>query len=58
MSALLESIPLVIAPFALVLLNLVSAYVLKLGRKHTGIYFDYVLLAIFVILALVIGGAI
>ena len=53
-----ELLPLLVAPAMLMVFSLVSAYVLKFGVSRTGISFDYVLFSIYVILALVLGGAI
>ncbi len=47
-----------VAPLILVFFSLVTAYVLRLGVKGSGIHFDYILFALYVVAALVIGGAI
>jgi len=53
---LLYNLPIVVAPLALVLLTLVTAYVFKIGVAKTGIAFDYVLFVLFIVIALVAGG--
>ena len=54
----LHYLPLVVAPVVLALFSLVSAYVFKFGLRGTGISFDYILFALYVIVALILGGAI
>lgn len=56
--AVLHYLPLIVAPVVLALFSLVSAYVFKFGLRRTGISFDYILFAIYVVIALVLGGAI
>lgn len=58
LETVLHYLPLFVAPAVLVLFSIVSAYVLKFGIRRTGIHFDYILFAIFVVLALMLGGAI
>lgn len=55
---ILNYLPVVIAPVVLIIFSLISAYVFKFGLKHTGINTDYILFSIFVVIALVLGGAI
>lgn len=58
LSTILHYLPMVIAPFALFIFSLVSAYVLKFGLRRTGISADYVVFGLFVTLAVVLGGAV
>lgn len=53
----LDLLPLIVAPVVLFVFTLVTAYVFKFGLPRTGIHFDFVLLAIVVVVSLVIGGA-
>ena len=49
---------LVIAPVAIFIFTLVTAYVLKFGIRRSGINMDYALFALFVIAALVLAKAV
>lgn len=50
-------VPVIVAPLAMILLSVVTAYVAKIGKPHTGIYFDYVIFVLVIAMALVAGGA-
>lgn len=54
----LKFLPVVVAPFVLIIFSMVSAFVFRFGLPKTGIHFDYMVFAIVVIIALVLGGAI
>ena len=56
--SILQSLPMFVAPFILVIFSMVSAYVFRFGLPRTGIHFDYILFVIVVVVALAIGGAI
>lgn len=58
MSEFLDLLPLVVAPFVLVIFSLVSAYIFKFGLPRTNILPDYMVFTIFIVLGLVLGGAI
>ena len=58
MASLLMYLPSVGVIAALVLFSLVSAYVFRFGLPKTGIYFDYILFALFTVAALLLGGVI
>ncbi len=58
MKELLYRLPIFVAPLVLVLLDLVTAYVFKIGVAKTGIAFDYILFVLFIVIALVAGGVI
>ena len=53
----ISTLPNLLAPAALILLSLVTAYVFRFGLPKTGIFFDYLLFAGITLLALVAGGA-
>lgn len=55
---MLHYLPFFVAPIVWFLFSLISAYVFKFGVRRTGIHFDYVLFAIVVIIASVLGGVI
>lgn len=52
-----EFLPLIVAPFILLIWSMVSAYVLKFGMRGSGIGLDYIIFTILVIAALCFGGA-
>ena len=58
MTEILGRAPMLIAPFILTLFSFISAYVLKFGVRGSGIHFDYILFTLYVVIALIIGGAI
>lgn len=49
--------PMVVAPIVLMIFGFVTAYVFKFGLPKTGINGDYLLLAFYVIVACIVGGA-
>lgn len=48
----------VVAPFVLMLFGFVTAYIFKFGLPKTGINGDYLLLAFYIVVACIVGGAI
>lgn len=57
MKLFLEITSIVSAPLILCIFGFVSAYVLKFGLPRTGIYFDYILLTVVIVLICIWGGA-
>lgn len=58
LEAILEYLPVIVAPFILIIWSLVSAYVFRLGLRGSGIGLDYFIFTLCVVLALVAGGVI
>lgn len=58
MGAILDILSVLIAPLALMIWSLVSAYVFRLGLRGSGIGFDYFIFTLIVIGALVVGGVV
>lgn len=58
LASILSILPLLVAPFILIVWSLVSAFVFKLGLKGSGIGFDYVVFTLIMAIALLAGGAI
>lgn len=57
-NVVLEYLPMVVAPFVLMLFGFITAYVFKFGLPKTGINGDYLLLAFYIVAACIVGGAI
>ena len=57
-SILISRLPLLIAPFILMMFSMISAYVLRFRLPRGGLGFDYIVFTIIVVVALRIGGAI
>ena len=55
---ILSIIPIIVAPFVLIIFSLVTAYVLKFGIPKTNIIPDYLSFALAVVAGLLLGGAI
>ena len=51
-------LPLVVAPFVLIIFSLVTAYVFKFGMPKTNIIPDYLAFVLAVVAGLFLGGAI
>lgn len=58
LSEILRFLPMVVAPFVLMLFGFVTAYIFKFGLPKTGINGDYLLLAFYIVVACIVGGAI
>lgn len=58
LSEILRFLPMVVAPFVLMLFGFVTAYIFKFGLPKTGINGDYFLLAFYIVVACIVGGAI
>lgn len=58
MSKVLEYLPILIAPVALVVFTFITAYVRKFAIARSGLTQDYIVFAVMVIAALWFGGAI
>ena len=58
LQSVLEFLPLLVAPFILIIWSLVSAFVYRLGLKGSGIGFDYVVFTLIMAIALLAGGVI
>lgn len=54
----LSYLPLIIAPFMVIVFTMVTAYVRKFNIPQSGLMQDYIVLAIIVVAALKLGGAI
>lgn len=55
---ILSIIPIIVAPFVLIIFSLVTAYVFKFGIPKTNIIPDYLSFALAVVAGLLLGGAI
>lgn len=57
LSDIISFLPVVVAPFILLVWTLVTAYVYKFGMRGSGIGLDYIIFTILVVVALLRGGA-
>lgn len=55
---ILYFLPMLVAPFVLLIFTMISAYVLKFNVRRSGLGFDYVIFTLIVLLGLRLGGAI
>jgi len=55
---IVKFLPVLLAPGVLIIFSLISAYVFKFSLPRTGIVFDYMVFTVYILIALVLGGAI
>lgn len=55
---ILQAATIISAPFILLVFTMISAYVLKFRLPKGGLGFDYIVFAVVILVALVLGGAI
>lgn len=58
LDTLLSALPILVAPFILIVWSLVSAYVFRLGFRGSGIGLDYFIFTLIMVVALKFGGVI